>query len=124
MPAGRPTDYRPEYCKMLQEHMSKGYSYRSFAATLRVDADTLYEWERKNQEFSEAKRIGRELALQFWESLGTGLAAGKLKGAPAVWIFNMKNRFKEDWKDRHEIDVGEKAGQILKLAYDINDSDA
>jgi hypothetical protein len=22
-----------------------------------------------------------------------------------VWIFNMKNRFKDEWKDRHEIET-------------------
>lgn len=95
--------YKPEYCEKLIEHMESGYSYQSFAGVVRVNKDTLYEWEKTHPEFSEAKNIGVELGRIFWEKLGIEhiLSTSKPRlGSKSinatVWIFNMKNRF--GWK--------------------------
>ena len=36
---GRPTKYKKKYCKMLIDHMKKGLTYETFAAT--IDDDTV-----------------------------------------------------------------------------------
>jgi hypothetical protein len=82
--------------------MTKGLSFESFAAECGVHFDTLYEWVKKNPEFSEAKKIGTSLSLKFWEKIGMDGVKGDLKNFNvAGWIFNMKNRFR--WTDKVEV---------------------
>lgn len=105
-PGGAPSKYRPEHCQALIEHMARGYSFESFAGTIDVDRDTLYQWAKVHPEFSDAKRKGAARSQIFWETLGMGLAGAQMKGGKQVkgsaasWIFNMKNRF--GWRDRIE----------------------
>ena len=120
MPAGRPTIYEERFCDLLIEHMAKGLSYESFAGFLGVSKQTIYDWEKVNAEFLDSKKIGVEKSRLFWEQQGIdGLfdtkestkeedgswntKERKLNGA--VWIFNMKNRFKEEWRDKQEIET-------------------
>lgn len=99
---GRPTKYKKEYCDALIGHMQKGLSYESFGGVVWVDRDTLYEWEKKHREFSDAKKIGASLCRKWWEEAGIdGMTSGSINAA--IWIFNMKNRFPE-WRDVKEID--------------------
>lgn len=118
--AGQPTLYDFAFCEALIDHMSKGLSFESFGAALpslydpvaktsikrRAHRDTLYAWAKAHPEFSDAKKIGFEACQLFWERLGVMGASGKYKGFNAVaWLFNMKNRFRKDWKDRHDLNV-------------------
>lgn len=101
MAGGRPSKYKPEYCEKLVEHMSAGYAFESFSATIGVHRDTLYEWEKVHPEFSEAKKKGTEASFLWWEKLGMAGAVGKVKNFnAAVWIFSMKNKF--GYRDKHE----------------------
>lgn len=105
MPTGRPTDYEPEYCDKLIAHMELGYSFESFAGKIKVCKQTIYTWLEKYPEFLDAKKRGTELSRYFWEKFGINGMAGHVKNFNcAAWIFNMKNRFREDWHDRQEIE--------------------
>jgi hypothetical protein len=97
---GRPTKYDSKYEEMLIEHMAEGYSFESFAGLIGVCYDTLYEWCKVNDAFSEAKKQGR--AKQFLKDEQTlkGLTTGKVTGSAAAHIFKMKNVHK--WVDRVE----------------------
>lgn len=99
---GRPTKYRPEYCAALLKHMGEdGLSYETFAAVIGVNVDTLYAWEGRFPEFSEAKKTAFLKNRLFWEKAGLMGMAGKIPGFNAtLWIFNMKNR--HGWRDRIE----------------------
>lgn len=104
--AGQPTKYKPEYCDMLIKHMSKGFSYESFAGVVDVDRDTLYAWEKVQPQFSDSKKKAFAKCMLFWENKGIlGQDFGKDFNA-AVWCFNMKNRF--GWKDKFEADISTK----------------
>jgi len=97
----RQSEYEPRFCEMLISHMAQGFSFDSFGAEINKTRDTLYRWEKRYPEFKEAKQLGFVLCRKWWENLGRGGAAGKIKNFnAAVWIFNMKNRFA--WKDRIE----------------------
>lgn len=100
MPAGRPSKYKPEYCEKLINYMAKGMSFDTFGPEVGVWTSTLYYWVDKYPEFSDAKKEGEKRSYRYWQLLGMQLATGKMKGNAAVWIFNMKNRFK--WTDRFE----------------------
>ena len=101
---GRPTNYKEEYCDIIVEEMAKGLSFEASGGDKRiaVSKDTLYQWLKKYPAFSDAKKKGENLCLNFWERIGIGRALGKVpKGCAASYIFNMKNRFL--WRDRLEV---------------------
>jgi hypothetical protein len=105
----RPPSYKPEYCEALIAHMTEGYSYETFSAKIGTSRSTLYEWENKYPEFSDTKRNAVELCQFWWEKTGKeglhavvhydddGKKIGESKLNAAMWIFNMKARFR--WKD-------------------------
>ena len=104
--AGAPSKYNPAYCEQLIEHMAQGYSYESFAGLVRVSSRTLGNWESEFPAWDEAKQIAFACCRLFWERQGieglnetksfdpiSGKQESKKLNA-AVWIFNMKARFK------------------------------
>jgi len=111
-PRGRPSKYKPEFCELLIEHMSKGLSFESFSAIAEVNQDTLHEWVKVHEEFSESKKMAFANCQLFWEKLGVenilNVSESSGRGDDAyhksstlnasIWIFNMKNRFK--WRDK------------------------
>lgn len=101
MAGGAPTKYKSKYCDLVIEHMDKGLSFESFAATIDVCVDTLYEWIKVHKEFSDAKKKATAKALCKWETIGMSGMQGEIMNFNAsTWIFSMKNRFK--WTDRME----------------------
>src|SRR3546814_4739287 len=108
---GRPTKHKPEYCNMVIEHMSGGLSIESFAAIVDVNKTTIYEWIEAFPEFSKAVKKGTDKSRLFWESVGIkGLFKHSQTGIgyttfnTANWIFQMKNRFRYEWRDKQELD--------------------
>ena len=78
--------------------MSSGYSIESFGAVVGVSRETVFEWAKVHPDFSNAIKRGTDQSLLFWERMGMTGMAGKIQGFnAAVYIFNMKNRFK--WRD-------------------------
>ena len=108
---GRPTTYKQEYCQLLIKHMEQGLSFESFAGTISTTKKTLYNWADANPDFLHAKEIGTEKCRVFWEELGRDYIVNRsVSGAEStslntgVYVFNMKNRFPEEWKDKKEVD--------------------
>lgn len=108
---GRPTKYKAEYCDLLVEHMKTGKSFRSFAAKIGTHWDALYDWDKKYSEFSDAKKRGEAVCLDFWEELGLTHIHDKSALNSAVYIFNMKNRF--GWRD--VVDVEQASTHTLNI---------
>ncbi len=132
MPAGRPTLYKPEYCQMLIDHMAQGLSFESFGGVVDVSKQTLYDWEKVNPEFLDAKKRGESHSRLVWEKHGIeGLYStetceyenGRLSSKTSksmntgIWCLNMKNRFK--WTDR--VEVEDKSPKTIKLQYSLDD---
>jgi hypothetical protein len=101
---GRPTDYAPELCEAVVELGREGKSRLQIAATLGKAKSTLQVWEDKYPAFAEAMALAKELEQAWWEDMGQkGLKMGKNFNATA-FIFQMKNRFRSDYRDTHEIE--------------------
>jgi transposase len=84
--------------------MSQGYSCEAFAGHIAVHIDTIHEWATVHPDFSEAKQLAFNRNRIFWEGIGIKHMLAEEKGIKlnsAVWIFNMKNRFK--WRDMHDV---------------------
>ena len=113
--SGRPTKYKEEYCEMLENHMKSGLSFESFGGVIGVCEDTLFEWKKQHQEFSDSYKKGRTASMLHWEEMGHDMVlAGQ--GNATTWIFNMKNRF--GWKDKSESDINIKS---LKGLIDVKE---
>lgn len=94
-PVGRPTDYKPEYCQKLLEHMSKGLSFESFAGLIGVHKGTLYDWCEAHEEFGEAKEMAWSKYRLFMEIQAVeGLWSSKEKSFnTALYTLHMVNYF-------------------------------
>ena len=124
MPTGRPTKYKPEYCQEVIDFMAKGLSKEAFAGEIKVSTQQIYRWMKKHKNFRTAIRKAENACQAFWEKMGVNIAA-EGQGNAAVWIFNMKNRFRNTgWADATSTDLttkGEKLpggitdGQITRL---------
>jgi hypothetical protein len=112
--AGRPTDYRKEYCELLIEHMGNGLSFESFAAVVNASKQTLYDWAEANPEFLDSKNIAFERSRLFWERVGIDIAV-KGEGNATAYIFNMKNRFKQEWRDKVETGITDGDGNDREI---------
>jgi hypothetical protein len=114
MERGRPTSYKPEYCQMLIDHMGQGFSFMTFAAIIEVNPDSLYEWAKVHEDFSEAKKIGYAKLQLLYEKIGRDGMLGKIKNFnAATWIFSCKNKF--NWVDAQETTI--KGDANLTHAY-------
>lgn len=99
--------------------MRNGASLCEVAADLGISEETIHVWKRdgKHKAFSAALAAGTALAQAWWEKLGRAGAAGRVDVQPALWIFNMKNRFK--WSDRTETEISGKGGAPIAISWPL-----
>src|SRR3990167_4728510 len=106
--AGRPSDYRPELCEEAIELGKRGKSKAQIASAFGTSRPTLDKWADDNPEFLYAIKEAQAHALAWWEEAGqSGLFADKFNAT--AFIFQMKNRFREDYRDKTE---QEHSGQV------------
>ncbi|MEH2525848.1 MULTISPECIES: hypothetical protein [unclassified Bradyrhizobium] len=93
---GRPSEYRPEYCQLVQDVMSEGFSLTAFAGQIRVAKETVYEWIRRHSEFSDAvsrARVARVRALE------AKLLRSRKGAETTAAIFALRNADPTEWRD-------------------------
>lgn len=106
---GRPSKYDPAMCETVIELGKVGASRAEIALELDIHIDTFIEWQKQHPAFSEAVKRAMQLAQGWWEKQGRlSTFAGKDFNATS-YIFQMKNRFRDDWADRQ---VNEQTGTI------------
>lgn len=121
MPAGRPTTYDPAYCDKVIELGGMGASKHEMALEIGCAYSTFQLWQTEHPEFSAAVKMAADGAQGWWERNGRlrTFAAGPDFNATS-FIFNMKNRFPDDWRDKQERELsGEvKVGHIERTIVD------
>jgi hypothetical protein len=101
MPTGAPTKYKKELCEKVKELMRQGYSVTQVASKLEVHRDTLYEWAKVHDEFSDALKIGKMHLEHWYTELFREMAVGKRKGNPVAAIWLTKNVL--GWSDKFQL---------------------
>jgi hypothetical protein len=92
--------YNEGVCDMAVSILGAGKSIARLASSLGVCRETIYEWREKHPEFDKAFKQGKEAAQAYWEDIGEDGVMGITKNFSAsAWIFTMKNRFREDYRD-------------------------
>lgn len=129
MPAGRPSKYDQAFCDVVIEAGIDGETLAGMAEACDVDRATLNNWMQQHPEFFIAVKRGLQKSQVWWERQGRLATFGGVDGFNATsYIFQMKNRFKEDWRDKVEQDLTSSDGsmkptQIIIRAADANSND-
>jgi hypothetical protein len=110
MPAGRPSDYKPEYCERVIELGKIGMSVVEMAADIGVHRNTLETlWPEAHPEFLEAFTIAKQHSQAWWESMGrVNLIMPPNSGSfqASVWSRSMAARFPKDWRESKQVELG------------------
>jgi len=123
MPAGRPSKYDPSFCDAVIACGRDGMGKAEMAAEIGVAYSTFDLWTQEHPEFSEAVKEARRLSQAWWEKQGRVATFGAIEGFNATsYIFQMKNRVREDWNDTVKQEVSanvkhEGEGLSLLLAH-------
>ena len=127
MPAGRPTEYKPEYCPQAAKLTKLGATDRDLAEFFDVHIRTVQRWAAQHDEFRRAIQLGKDEADEkverslFHRAVGYTFESEKIfhnKGeivraaclehvppdtaAAFIWL---KNRKPDAWRDRTETNV-------------------
>jgi len=107
---GRPTSYNPEMLDKMHAVFATGGSIAAVCVELDISRETLYDWTKRssprfNKDFSDSFKAGKLKAQVVWENIGLGQSDGSSKGNATTYNFIVKNRFKEDYADKKEIEV-------------------
>jgi hypothetical protein len=94
--AGRPSEYRPEFCERVKEHMAKGKSLTAFAGSIGQSKDTIYEWIATHPAFSDAVTRARAARV---DALETRMLSANNGGTAATSIFALKNADPDEWRE-------------------------
>lgn len=134
MPAGRPTSYKKEYAEQAKKLCALGATDAQLADFFEVAISTISLWKVKHPEFSEAlKMVKAEADERVEQSLyrramgyehdevDIRVIDGKVVQTPirkfyppdtVAAIFWLKNRKKEEWRDRVEQSVSHTFEQL------------
>ena len=88
-------EYHPAYPEYLIRHMSRGYSFDSFAGVVGVSTAELKQWCRNYRALEHARQMGDAARLQYWEQFGMQLIRSGRGGSAAIWLRCMESQF--DW---------------------------
>lgn len=116
MPAGRPTAYVPSMCSEVVDLGKTGASKAEMAANLGVSRQTFDTWCEVHPEFLDAVKEAISWSQAWWEEQGRKATFGGVDGFNATaWIFNMKNRFRDEWRDKVEQEQTVKGEMVHKV---------
>lgn len=105
------SEFKPEYCKQLIDHMKEGNSFASFCVEIGIARQSGYRWVQTHDDFYEAKRIADAAYEVWWERAGKLGMMGKIKGFNASsWIFRMKNSF--NYSDKQEVVMNNEKSKV------------
>lgn len=115
-PEGRPSKYDPSFCQKVIELGKIGASKIEMACELGICKATFSNYEAEYPEFLASVKLAVMHSQAFWEQKGRLATFGGVPNFNAVaWIFNMKNRFSQSWKDNNKSEgEDENIAEVLK----------
>lgn len=130
--AGRPTDYDPAFVDQALKLCKLGATDQEIADFFEVSVRTIYRWKGEHEEFCHALTVGKEVADDRIErslfarangyehdEVDIRVVNGEIvqtqvrKFYPpdtAAAIFWLKNRRRDEWRDKIDHEVGGKDG--------------
>lgn len=140
---GRPSSYSSDFARQAEKLCNLGATDQELADFFEVDVRTIYRWKHDHQEFCHALKSGKDVADERVERSLYQRAIGyeqdevkifmpanapapvyapfRAKVAPDVTaaIFWLKNRRKEDWRDKQEVDHTSSDGSMTPQRVEL-----
>ena len=97
---------------LLEGWSRDGLSLEQIAKNIGINECTIYDWKKKEAKISEALKKGREV-VDF--EVENALLKSALEGNVTAQIFWLKNRKKEQWREKQEYTNEEELAKLDKL---------
>lgn len=117
MTAGRPTDFREEYCDQAYRMGLLGCTDKEMADFFGVCEATINNWKIDYPQFLESLKNGKENADQ---EIAKSLYLKAKDGDTTAMIFWLKNRRKHHWRDKQDHEVTGKDGGPIETNFTVN----
>lgn len=123
---GRPSEYKPEYCKVVIECGKVGKSRISMAIACGASSkETLVDWAKKNPDFSAALDMATQLSQEWWEEMGRVHLVEEHQGSKVnagLYSRSMAARFPQDWREKSETTLSNPDGSGLSFVIGRHES--
>lgn len=140
---GRPSSYKKEYAKQVEKLAKLGATDQDIADFFEVSRQTIENWKAQHEEFFYTLKAGKEEADARVERSLYQRAVGYEQDAVKIFmpkdavdpvyapyreriapdttacIFWLKNRKKEEWRDKVDHEVGGKDGGPIQAAITV-----
>ena len=97
---------------LLEGWSRDGLTNEQIANNIGINVKTLYDWKKKQSNISNALKQGRAV-VDF--EVENALLKSALEGNVTAQIFWLKNRKKEQWRERQEYNNDEELNKLDKL---------
>lgn len=97
---------------LLEGWARDGLTYEQIAHNMGIDVTTLREWRKKEATISTILKKGREV-VDF--EVENALLKSALEGNVTAQIFWLKNRKKEQWREKQEYSNDQELAKLDKL---------
>lgn len=97
---------------LLEGWSRDGLTNEQIANNIGINVKTLYDWKKKQSNISNALKKGRAV-VDF--EVENALLKSALEGNVTAQIFWLKNRKKEQWRERQEYNNDEELNKLDKL---------
>lgn len=98
---GRPTKYDPSYVQKVQQVCLLGGTDEQIADYFGVCVNTVLNWQKEYPEFLQAIKLSK---IQADVEVADSLYAKARAGDTTAQIFWLKNRQKQTWRDRQDVE--------------------
>lgn len=102
----------PDKLVLLEGWARDGLTNEQIANNIGINVKTLYEWKNKESNISNALKKGKEI-VDF--EVENALLKSALQGNVTAQIFWLKNRKKEQWREKLEYSNDEGLAKLDKL---------
>lgn len=126
--AGRPSSYKPEFAKQAEKLCALGATDVELADFFDVEVRTIYRWKSEHDTFCQALKVGKDVADERvarslyarangyeHDEVDIRVVSGEIVQTPirkhyppdtTAAIFWLKNRRKEEWRDKIDHELG------------------
>lgn len=102
----------PDNLILLEGWARDGLTYEQIAHNMNIDVTTLREWRKKESTISSILKRGREV-VDF--EVENALLKNAMEGNVTAQIFWLKNRKKEQWREKVEYSSNAELDKLDKL---------
>lgn len=103
----------PDNLILLEGWARAGLTYEQISHNIGIDTSTLWDWRKKEPNISNALKKGREV-VDF--EVENALLKNAMEGNVTAQIFWLKNRMKNEWREKVEYTDNE---EDLKKVKDV-----